>query len=260
MLDARDAFVVALDANGHQVETLVTAVRGKVVYAQLTSDHRTLWYLSVAGRAGVDCGELVRADIASGASQIVGHAVAFGISADGARIAVSGRDGCAPAPGARLAVRDLATNEFSTAGVAAVPTAISWSPDGRRIVTSTCASTCEALRVFDVPQRLGAALRGQGLDAAGFAAFGSDGLYVVERNLVMRFEGATLRDDTTVLSDESRDLLQVVPAASGTMVVARPLGAPSSEPPGLFRIEGGVLHPVRAPFAFGALSPVPGPR
>src|SRR5205085_1665685 len=125
MLDSRASFVVAVGADGGQVATLVNAARGVIVDAQLTRDHRWLWYLSVAKtkKAGAECGEVVRADIMRGTSEIVAHAVSFAISPDGMRLALAGggdfaRGACLPLTGAAaragVVVTDLASQARST--------------------------------------------------------------------------------------------------------------------------------------------------
>jgi hypothetical protein len=250
MLDSRGPWVVALDADGHQTETLVTAHRGMVVDAQLTADHRTLWYLSVAGTAGVDCGELVRADVESGASKIVGHAVAFGISRDGTRLAVAGRGTCAPSPGGTLAVRDLANETQSTAALPIVPNRISWSPLGDRIVANSSNT-----RVFVVPSRLGGPLESLDTPIGESATFGTDGLYVADGGLVERWNLAL--DRRSVIGETSPNIVQVVPTADRTYVLLRSRpGGPADTLMALGAINGPAVFVRTFASGFGALTPV----
>jgi hypothetical protein len=248
MLDARDRYAVGLNANGRQIITVAASHSGKVVNAQLTRDHKTLWYLSVAGTPGVDCGKLVRADIATGDSRIVGTAIAFGISPDGSRIALSGRGACAPAPATHLLVRDLISGRVSSAPDTAAPTVISWSPNGDRLVARTDRSTA-----YDVPARLGRALAPRDMPIDGPAAFGVDGLYVLEAGRLDRWS-LSLTKRTTVVANVGPSASQVVPTAAGTYVVAR------SEPGGpadqLYVVDHGALVHVRDFRSFGTMTPV----
>ena len=54
LLAAQGRDVVALGSNGEQLATMIHAQRGAVVDAQITRDHRWLWYLSVAGQCAGD--------------------------------------------------------------------------------------------------------------------------------------------------------------------------------------------------------------
>ena len=210
--------------------------RGKVVYAQLTRDHRTLWYLSVAGqrrsrlrraRAGR---HRVRVRRRSSATPSRSGSVPTA-HASPCRAATA----CAPAPGARLAVRDLATNEFSTAGVAAVPTAISWSPDGRAHRDEHVREHVRgAARVRRAAHGSAPAARTGPLDAAGSRRSAPTACTCVERNLVDALRAARhSRDDDHGARVTSRATSSG--RADGERHHGRgtPLGTPSSEPPGL---------------------------
>ncbi|HYL52389.1 MAG TPA: hypothetical protein VEZ15_10495 [Acidimicrobiia bacterium] len=292
MLDSRASFVVAVGADGSQVATLVNAARGVIVDAQLTRDHRWLWYLSVAKtkQAGAECGEVVRADIMRGTSTIVAHAVSFAISPDGTRLALAGGgDGAGPAclsltgaaARASVVVTDLASQARSTWTDEVGPrvTAFNqmrWSNDGRSIVTRICAKTCASLVAYDVPANLGAPLHSRTLDRSGFpgetpsAAFGPDGsLFVLERNVaadwrdhvqsLVVYDAATLAHPTTELRvDFHWDLKEVVPTEAGTFVVVteRSETGQATGPTALYRVEHGNLVAVKRFADFGVVTPV----
>ncbi len=292
MLDSRAEFVVAVGADGGQVATLVHANRGTIIDAQLTDDHRWLWYLSVpkTKKAGSACGEVVRADVTRGTSAIVARAASFAISPDGTRLALAGGgDGstgekCTPLTDAmaraRVVVTDLATEARSTWVDEAVPRVhvfnqMRWSNDGRQIVTRICGDSCEPLVTFDVPAELGPPLLSNIIDQSGFlgvrpsAAFGPDGrLFVLERNVTERwkdhaqsvvvFDAATLQQPTTLLTvDWQWDLKEVVPTEAGLFVVGKPRNeaGETTGPTGLYRVDGGNLVFVKD-FEFGVLTPV----
>jgi hypothetical protein len=107
MLDARDRYVVALDARGRQLATyVVTRAGSEIADVQVTSDHRTLWYLSRDVHS-TGCGRVVRADIGTGQSRIVVNASEFEINPDGGQLAYVSCD-----QPARTAVLDLASGEI----------------------------------------------------------------------------------------------------------------------------------------------------
>jgi hypothetical protein len=292
MLDSRASFVVAVGADGGQVATLVNAGRGTIIDAQLTRDHRWLWYLSVAKtkKAGVECGEVVRADIRRGTSAIVARGVSFAISPDGTRLALAGGGDfaggtCLPITDAkvpaRVVITDLATEARSTwtdEGGARVHAfnQMRWSNDGRALVTRMCDDTCESLVAYAVPDSLGPTLRFRIVDRSGFsgvrpsAAFGPDGrLFVLERNVaghwrdhvqtIAVYDGVTLERSTTVLRvDFGWDLKEVVPTEAGIFVVgsARDESGRVARPTALYRVERGGLVPVKTFGDFGVLTPV----
>ncbi len=150
-----------------------------------------------------------------------------------------------------------------------------WSNDGRTIVTRICGDTCEALVRFDVPARLGGALRTHVVTRSGFsgvrppAVFGPDGsLYVLERNVPARWrdhrQSLTVYDtsfhrSTTLLDVDYRwDLKEVVATAAGdSFVVATPRNEAGEVigPTGLYRVDDGRLVPVKD-FDYGVLTPV----
>jgi hypothetical protein len=288
MLDARQSFVVAIDANAHQLATLVHAGRGTVIDAQLTGDHRSLWYLSVAGAAGKECGEVVRADMMSGTSEIVARAVSFAISPDGRRLALAGagdtgRGSCVPLTGsstrARVTVIDRRDGSSATWVDEATPRAYAfnqmrWSPDGRNVVTRVCGETCEALVRFEVPSELDGVLRSHVVAKSGFlgvrppAAFGPDGaLYFLERNVTERwrehaqqlvvYDGQEFTRLATLLSiDFHWDLKEVIPTQVGVFVVGTPRDERGHKTgnTGLYRVvDGGLVHV--KDFDFGVMSP-----
>ncbi len=292
MLDSRASFVVAVGADGGQIATLVNAGRGTIIDAQLTSDHRWLWYLSVAKtkKAGVECGEVVRADIRRGTSAIVARAVSFAISPDGSRLALAGggdfaggacvalTDVTVPA---RVVVTDLATEARSTWTDQGSPRVrafnqMRWSNDGRTLVTRICDETCESLVAYAVPESLGSSMHFRIVDRSGFlgvrpsATFGPDGrLFVLERNVAARwkdhvqsvvvYDGVTSDRPTTLLRvGFGWDLKEVVPTEVGTFVVGRARDASGrvAGPTALYRVEHGTLVRVKTFGDFGVLTPV----
>jgi hypothetical protein len=238
MLDARGPYVVALDAGGHQRATLVTAKRGNVVDAQLTADRRTLWYLSVAGRAGVDCGEVVRADVRSGASHIVARAAAFAISPDGQRLALAGS--CVPG----VEVRNVASGAVVSVNLPADRVApMRWSPDGSSVLARGCALACGPLVSFDASGSV------RVVDKDGVAgAYAPNGVYVVRPDAIF------VNDAPVVELHKRYVVAQVAPTPAGTFVVATPRDP--AGPRALYRIQDGALVLVKT-FDYGTLTPMP---
>jgi hypothetical protein len=283
MLSARGLNVISLDATGHQNATMVAALRGDIKYARATDDHRALWYLSL--KKGLHaCGDVVRADIATGhSSTIVTHAVAFDVSPDGRRLALYGSgdladDLCAPVsatqPG-RVVVVDLTNDRRSAVSVPRL-TSLRFSPDGSYLAAVSCgAGPCESFDRIDVPAELGAPLAvapvswsaspDQSIRSAAIE-FGPGGLYMLKHlTPVAGRTTATARIDrldvggsdpvTTILSSRGWDISQMVPTASGTYVVASPANAKARHW-GLYRVEQGRLVPVRSLADPGTLTPV----
>ena len=285
MLDSHDAFVVGLDRTGHQIATLVSARRGNIIDAQLTRDHRSLWYLSVAGRGGVDCGEVVRAEILTGASTIVAHAVSFAVSPDGARLALAGGGiesglctSLASPPRVQVVVTDTnsgAVSAWADDGPEPVRgvNQMRWSPDGHHVVTRLCNKTCEPLVAFDVPDELGPPLHDRVIDRSGFlgvrppASFGTRGLYVLERNVattwrqhrqaIVVLDASSFRSRTTVLDvDYHWDLVSVVPVGNDVFTIGTPRDASGAAtgPRALYRVDHGGLVRVRTA-NYGSVTP-----
>jgi len=254
MLDARSRFVVGLDAGGHQRETLVVADTGNVVDAQVTADHSTIWYLSVGGRAGIDCGKVVRADVTTGSSRIMFRAFAFAVSPDGARVALSGAD-CSAA--ARLTIVDLAhANSASTLPVSHAPKTLRWSGNGDHLASEVCTGSLCSVATFDAHSLAPVATFAN----ASNPMFGADGLYFVEHRAgglltVMRTD-AQLRAPSPLYSARAASLA-VVPTTAATFV----FGTVGKLPPTLFSVGPGenghgVATAVQS-FTYGTLVPVP---
>lgn len=229
LLAAQGKDVVALGSNGDQLATMIHAKRGDVVDAQVTRDHQWLWYLSVAGTAGRDCGEVVRANIIDRSSTVIAHAVSFGISPDARRLALSGygdvaHGACEPGKHAAIATIDLWTKARARASVASADM-VRWSGDGKSLVGRQCANgSCQAVTYLQpggVPRSTGPAV-----DARAFAYDGSELLVVGST----RHDVDVLRPSTTQYGfvrtslSSTKTIDQVVPAPEGLFVVAHAAG------------------------------------
>ena len=284
MLSARGLDVISLDAQLRQNATMVHAPRGVIRYARATSDHRALWYLSLK-KGLVACGDVVRADIATGhSSTIVTHAVAFDVSPDGSRLALYGagdlvHDRCAPVGASakgRLVVLDLTNGSSSSVALGGV-TSMRFSPDGSYLAASTCAARrCGAVDRIDVPSDLGGTLSvvpvplvsgapsGATVRAAAIE-FGRAGLYVLQRLAPVGGAAATSAridwvDPRTGVEDQvftsaAFDVREVVPTADALYVVAAPRG--TNDPDfGLYLVVAGQLIRQRVLTDPGFLTPV----
>ena len=270
LLAARGRDVVALDDGGHTLATMIHAGRGAIQYAQVTADHRWLWYLSRKGTDGT-CADVVRADIDGRSSKIITRASAFAISPDGARLALFGagdlaNNRCVTKPTAaqptRVVVEQLDGGQ-SAALAATNVTALRWSPDGAYLVTVRCSGArCLSLERMDVPRDLRLSLvRNHGFAEVpagqSFVTFGVDGLYVLQSSpsgqAVDRYDPGTLEfAGVRVATDRHWSVSQVAPTAGATFVVAT--RAPGR--PGLYVVGAdGRLHLVR-PIDPGILTPV----
>jgi hypothetical protein len=267
MIDARGPYVVALDAAGHQVDTLVVTHRGgRIVDAQVTADHETLWYLYLGahGLPGIDCGNVVRADIGTGESRIVASAVSFGISADGATLALAGRgnvrdDKCRSmsertAPGS-VALLDVAQDEKNEIGSFPVCNArrvdsLRFAPSGTLLEVNgpSADARCVASAFNELPRpRLSWLAEARGQDAA----FGADGLYAIEGPDIVRYGDPIYSDRVVVARAGAHGFItQVVPTRAGTFVV--------TASGGLFRVERFATVRVRNFSAgeYGSFTPV----
>jgi hypothetical protein len=178
LLDANGRFVVGLDAGGHQVETLIATTKGQVVDAQVTADHSTIWYLTVTGKAGVDCGNVVRADVTTGTSHVMFQAVAFAVNPAGTRVALSGAGCSSSTAAARLSIIDLSRGELASAKVSTPPSVVRWAPDGASIATQTCVRSTCSVSTFESAT----ATRIATMTNANNPMFGDDALYVARRD------------------------------------------------------------------------------
>jgi hypothetical protein len=177
LLDANGRFVVGLDAGGHQRETLIATAKGQVVDAQVTADHSTIWYLTVTGKAGVDCGNVVRADVTTGASHVMFRAIAFAINPVGTRVALSGDRCTASTAAARLSIIDLSGGEVASAKVSTPPSVLRWAPDGATIATQACVRSTCSVSTYEAAR----ATRIATMTNAANPMFGDDALYVARR-------------------------------------------------------------------------------
>ncbi len=262
LLDAKGRFVVGLDAGGHQRETLVAATTGQVVDAQVTADHSTIWYLSVSGKPGVDCGNVVRADVTTGASRIMFHSVAFAIDPAGGRIALAGAGNLAQgkctttASGAHVSIVSLTKSESDSLPVARPPSTLRWSTDGTTIAAQTCSPISCSVATF----RAAPLAPITTIANSSAPMWGSDGLYVVQP----RAKGSVAVVRTNSLA-RSQSTLYVAPTKS---LVALPttaglfaFGLVGVASPTLLSIGPGpggvsVATPI-AQHSYGTLVPVP---
>ena len=237
MLAAKGRDVLALDARGHQIATMVHAVRGDIQYARVTADHRELWYLSRKHGTSA-CADVVRADIEGRSSMIVTHAVAFDISPDGTRLALYGagdlaHDRCEPVrtrAGGALVVVDIATGaasalELDSAG------GLRWTSDATAIDVLSClADGCAPSARVAVPHLL---------------------------DQPLRVEGFVPTRPPFPASAAGWKISQVVDTDAGTFVVAVP---PGTGRPALYRIDAGRLVVLRDldPGMLSAVGSLPG--
>jgi hypothetical protein len=236
LLAAKGRDVVALDATGHTLATMIHAERGAIQYAQVTADHRWLWYLSRKG-AGA-CADVVRADIDGRTSKIVTQAAGFAISPDGSRLALFGAGDIAHhaciVPGAvhptRVVVEDVNTGQTSALADATEITGLQWAPGGTDLIALSCTPTqCNPLQRIDVPSDLRLPLvRHDALfdstSRSSSAAFGADGLYVLQTSArgqaVATYDPQTFELADTLLTIDARwRVLQVAPTDTTTFVV-----------------------------------------
>jgi len=242
LLAAQGRYVVALGYDGEQLATMIHARRGAVVDAQITRDHRWLWYLSVASNSRSGCGEVVRANIVDRSSTVIAHAVSFGISPDARRLALSGygdvaHGACEPGKHAAIATIDLWTKARARASVASADL-VRWSGDGRTLVGRQCAhASCKVVTFVQhdgVPRS-----RGPEVGASAFTYDGNNLLVVSATRHdvdVVRPLSDQYGFVRTVLSS-SRTIEQVVPTSGGLFVVAQAAGGGAR----LYRAGDGAL-------------------
>jgi hypothetical protein len=217
LLDAKDRFVVGLDAGGHQRETLVATTKGRVIDAQVTADHTTIWYLTVTGKAGIDCGNVVRANVTTGASHVMFRAVAFAINPAGTRVALSGQH-CTPSTnGAQLSIVDVNGGQGVATSVARPPALLRWAPDGATIAAETCVIIVCSVSTYESTT----ATRIATMPNATAPVFGGDALYVARRGngreiSVVRTD-AELRALSTIYSGSALSLA-ALPTSAGLFV------------------------------------------
>jgi hypothetical protein len=218
MLDARDRYVVALDARGRQLATyVVTRAGSEIADVQVTSDHRTLWYLSRDVHS-TGCGRVVRADIGTGQSRIVVNASEFAINPDGAQLAYVACD-----HPARTAVLDLVSGEINTE-----------NSQLRFVGYSGANELLPQSVVGDKPN-----------------AIGPNSVYVVSGPLVQQLKPDGVVQRTLAHVGAGWSLDQVVPTRAGVFV----FGRHGHDAPALYRIVEKKLRLVRT-YEYGHLTGV----
>ena len=176
MLGERGSSIVALDADGRELETLITLAAGRLVTgAQLMPDHETLWYVTTGDPAVPNhgCPSVVTMDLRTKATSVIGHAFGVAVTTDGKRYVLgpgvysdaSVRQGC---PGGtfqdEFAVHGLGTAAVSHAPEDGAPIAssgplgVAISPAGDRLITSQCSLDGCGVMTLPVPKSLGAPL------------------------------------------------------------------------------------------------------
>jgi dipeptidyl aminopeptidase/acylaminoacyl peptidase len=260
LLDARGRYVVALDAGGHQVDTLVVVNDGIVVDAQATANRTTLWYAAKPS-ADAPCARIVRADVGTGIASPVAEAAAFAVSPDGSRLAFAAGVGgaCPDATGAhQVVVRDLARGS-STRWETAVGSVSSlrWSLDGSAIAVSYRDGDESRVAVVEIPSQLERGTRVRTVESGRAGVFGDDGLYVIDDQAgsvrIVRHdtEAATAAVVLDTFETSRWSVSQVVPVGRAVYAVARAGDAPT----GLYRLSARSRELVRT-FDWGVLTAV----
>lgn len=234
IVDGRN--IVAIDAEGHRLRTLVTVFAGQdVLEVQLARDHNSIWYLE-RGNPNA-CGTIVHLDFVTNKRDELATGDSFAVNPDGRRLAtadwVDGHGTCHGLSGSpdttRINVSDLASGRTSrwvsdpndTSLLAGFHTARRsvWSPDGTHVAVLTCATGCTT-RVWTAPDAIGAPITEDhlsarpmtipsGLTEAQDIAWTKDGLFVIDDSgeCCMEFEhgvtNAIDRYDTRTLTLES---------------------------------------------------------
>ncbi len=267
MLGARGGSIVALDAGGHALKTLLTVATGRLVTGtQLMPDHETLWYVTTGNPAvrNRGCPSVVRLNLRTNTTALIAHATGVAVTADGKRYVLgpgvysdaSGRNGC---PGAsfedQFAVHDVATGVVwhapdSSAPIASSgPLGVAISPAGNLLITSQCSLDGCSVMTLPVPESAGAPLTWHttspvSCDCLHFVTDG-DALYAVvqtpmaPRAEVRRFAWNALSGTgTTVFSSSSpRQFGSPVPTTAGVYAF---VGDEFSEKTShLYRLSGG---------------------
>ncbi len=243
-------------------ETLVATKNGQVAEAQVTADRTTLWYLTVTGKPGAACGSVVRADVTTGASRVMFHAVAFAVNPAGTRVALSGagdlvRGQCATSStGAHLTVVNLAGGPAASAPLARPPSALRWSSDGATIAAQACAATACSVSTYES----GTATRIATMNNATAPMFSADALYVTRRaagrNASVVRTNAELRNGPTVYSAPAASLVALPTSAALFATAASDTSAAILLTLGPGSDGATIATPVRADL-YGTLIPVP---
>ena len=271
MLKLSERTIVALDADGHEVKTLVTVPAGReVTDASLTADHRTIWY-AARPLDNQSCPEIVKLDLVTNASTVVAHASDFTLTPDDSKLVLvfpkndaAVRANCGASEPHQyddaLVVRNLATGAQSTLPFDAYPSAGTggpsgpvWiSPSGDRLVDGNCVEDGCAMFDFTVPVDLAGPIvrvRATTSPMCGCASIisGADGIYGIDRGgfaapqtRLRGYTAAHLKGTGTVLVESKTvKLFLAVPTTAGLFVVGGP-GA--SRTANLYRVDGDALH------------------
>jgi len=252
VLVARNNTLSAQDANGRMLKTLATSAAGTHIRAaQLTKDHKTIWYQAGKGDSLGGCGDVFSKDLASGiVTKRALDVSAFAIDAAGTKLATA--PGCAAH---RLDRRllNLATNvaatyhgeptttdeQGNTVDKDGVIVRMAFSPAGDELATLDCFQACIS-DVWNVasgsPAKLAAfhQRKIEGQRGAYAVAWTSTGLYFVDTTdlccesytgggtfAVYRYDSKTLALAKTVAESETHYWIHdIAPTPDGLFVTA----------------------------------------
>ena len=196
MLGVRGRKIMALDAQGNVMRTLVTAYAGRTVLdAQMQSNHHTIWYVTASNTSDAylpgqyHCTDVVRLDLVTSQRTVIAHADAFSVTPDGTRVVLQDvqPDSTCIANDSSLApnvVRDVATGAQST--ITGTMDRFVLSPDGRTLVGTHCSfdDDCRVqLEAAALPATLGAPVQLHPINDQKLSFMGldarADGLYAL---------------------------------------------------------------------------------
>lgn len=288
--------IVAIDAEGRRLRTLVTVFPGQdVLEVQLAADHNSIWYLE---RGGPNvCGTLVHLDLVTNKRDQVATGDSFAISPDGQRLAtadwVDGQGACHGTSASittRINVRDLASGRTSRWVSKANDNSLVanfhnarrsvWSPDGTHVAVMTCATGCTT-RVWTVPAVIGAPTAEAHLSARPMTtppgltetqdiAWTNDGLFVIDdsgeccmdfedgvTNAIDRYDTKTLTLASTAIESKNDYIFKhFVPIATGGWLVVADRLV--RRPDGTYRFAGNKQQLYRVSKT-GTIAPVAAP-
>lgn len=246
MLGAKGRYVTARDVSGKVLATMVTTTHGNVLDAQVTADHKTIFYRVTDPTS--PCDKIARADIDGRTSQFVARGDAFAISPDGTRLAVSGYGdlaarSCSATGTGAVAVFDL-ENGATTKRDGTAYDELVWDSD-ELLVAQACSSLAECGEVvgWTTLQSAPVVLEQAGTDVI---ERGPNGLYQVVRSqqkpgystITMRIGDATSSPIHVAEIAPGLTVRDIVPTESDLFVVASAPGDPAGR---LFRLDGGRL-------------------
>jgi hypothetical protein len=265
MLGAKGRYVTARDATGNVLATMVTTTHGNVLDAQVTADHKTIFYRVTDPNS--PCDKIARADIDGRTSQFVARGDAFAINPDGTRLAVSGYGDlasgkCSATGEGVVAVLDL-ENGATTKREGTAYRELLWNGD-ELLVGQACDLLAECGEVVGWTDLQSAP---RVLEQAGTDAIerGPDGLYQVVRSqqkpgystVVLRTGAATAPPIQLGEVSPGFTVRNIVPTESDLFVVASAPGA--SGDARLFRLDadGMTLVSDTDPGATSPVFPIP---